>query len=276
MVAPNPSYGLTLIYKVLKMKINRRSLGLLMVLGGLLIAVPVYTYNRKISIENVTKTLSVEQVYQQAQAITVKVLSSSDSLGSGILVKNQGDVYQVLTNDHVLTGTKPPYQIQTYDRVIHPAEVVQGVDFHKQDLALLQFKDKGGKYAIAKVGQSVTLSQGEALFAGGFPYIPPLSKGGLGGDQTTGFTFTQGKFVLKLDKALEGGYQVGYTNRIEKGMSGGPLLNAQGKLVAVNGMHAYPLWDAPDYYEDGSQPSPDLEKIIIESSWGIPIEKTGL
>ncbi|QEI44135.1 hypothetical protein BMF77_04766 [Dolichospermum sp. UHCC 0315A] len=34
---------------------------------------------------------------------------------------------------------------------------------------------------------------------------------------------------IVLEKALERGYQIGYTNKLEKGMSGGPLLNENGQ-----------------------------------------------
>ena len=57
-------------------------------------------------------------------------------------------------------------------------------------------------------------------------------------------------------------------------MSGGALLNSRGEVVGVNGKHAYPLWESPELYQDGSQPCPALEKLITRSSLAIPIEKS--
>ena len=71
---------------------------------------------------------------------------------------------------------------------------------------------------------------------------------------------------------MEGGYQIGYTNDIEKGMSGGPLLNARGEVVGVNGVHAYPLWGDPYQYKDGSEPNAALREQMSKYSWGIPID----
>ncbi|AFW94305.1 trypsin-like protein [Anabaena sp. 90] len=72
--------------------------------------------------------------------------------------------------------------------------------------------------------------------------------------------------MLVLEKALERGYQIGYTNKLEKGMSGGPLLNENGQLIGVNGMHAYPLWDVPSVFIDGTPADEKLHQQIVRLS----------
>ncbi|MBH8566911.1 trypsin-like peptidase domain-containing protein [Nostoc sp. CENA67] len=203
------------------------------------------------------------KLYRQAQSITVKVLST-DFLGSGILLKNQGQVYTVLTNAHVLQAGEPPYRIQTEDDKIYTAHLSHSSSLGKNDLALLQFQSTGNNYTVASLSSS--LAVGDEVFAAGFLATEE-------GTEEQGLAFTKGKVSLMLPKPLEGGYQLGYTNDIQNGMSGGPLLNYRGEVVGVNGMHAYPLWDVPSVFQDGSNADERLHQIITRLNWAVPIDK---
>jgi S1-C subfamily serine protease len=206
--------------------------------------------------------ISVKQLQQQAQAITVKVMSP-DFLGSGIILKRQDTVYTVLTNAHVLRAGQAPYRIQTADGRIWSANVPQTNNFGKNDLAVLQFRSTNAVYLVASLGSSPEVE--DEVFAAGFPMTEKPS-----GEQ--GFVLTTGEVSLMLPKALEGGYQIGYTNEIQKGMSGGALLNSRGEVVGVNGMHAYPLWDTPSVFADGSEADRALHQKITRLSWAVPIK----
>lgn len=257
-------------------------------LVGLSIALPASTPDAAILVKQQATKLSVEQLDRLARSITVRV-RSGETLGSGIIIYKQDSVYQVLTNAHVLRAAAPPYQIQTSEGQTYQAKLLKTINFHGNDLGLLQFASTRN-YAVANFGNSSPLKVGDEVFAAGFslaietsqiaasnPIVPsqkqeekimhPVSR-----EESISFVFTAGKFSLMLDKALEGGYQIGYTNQIEQGMSGGPLLNSRGELVGINGLHANPLWDAPDLYRDGSTPSPLLQQKITQLSWAVPIE----
>lgn len=204
--------------------------------------------------------LSEAQVGQIARWITVKVFSD-ESWGSGILLHQQAKSYTVLTNNHVLTGGNGQhYRIQTPDNRIYAATVSDFKQFAGNDLALLQFSSER-QYAMASVAPADPLCPGEKTFAAGFPF---------GGN---GLVFTTGQISLFLAQAFQGGYQIGYTNDIRKGMSGGPVLNQQGQLLGINGQHAYPLWGNPYVFTDGSTPSESLRQQMVPLSWAIPIEK---
>ena len=219
------------------------------------------------------------QINSIAHEISVKVLDR-DFLGSGFVVKRKGNKYIAITNQHVLRAGEAPYKIETSDGKVYRAKVVADVqvkDF-QYDLAILEF-EADAVYPTATIGNSLYLEVGEPVFAAGFPY------GELDTDKTTPASFDeskdnlklalkQGRVVIVLDRALEEGYQIGYTNDVRKGMSGGPLLNSQGEVVGVNGKHAYPLWESPEIYQDGREPCPALQDLITRSSLAIPIEKS--
>ena len=56
-------------------------------------------------------------------------------------------------------------------------------------------------------------------------------------------------------------------------MSGGALLNLQGEVVGVNGMHAFPLWEIPSVFESGEEADKTLHDKIVRLSWAVPMEK---
>ena len=214
-----------------------------------------------------------------ASEISVKILDR-DFLGSGFIVKRAGNKYTVITNQHVLRAGEAPYNIKTSDGKTYSA-MVADVDARDRqyDLAILEF-EADAVYPTATIGNSLYLEVGEPVFAAGFPYrelntnelrTPSLFKQS---KDSLELALKQGRVVIVLDRALEEGYQIGYTNDVRKGMSGGPLLNARGEVVGVNGKHAYPLWESPEIYQDGSQPCPALQKLITRSSLAIPIEKS--
>ena len=206
--------------------------------------------------------ISTEKLRLLAQAMTVKVMSK-EFLGSGILLRKQDSIYTVLTNAHVLRADDAPYRIQTPDGQTYTASLPKNTKFGKNDLAILQFRSPNKIYTVASITSKLIV--GDEVFASGFYSQYDEEK--------HQFSFTTGKVSLLLPKALEGGYQIGYSNDIQKGMSGGPLLNCRGEVVGVNGMQANPLWDAPSIFVDGSEADKGLHQQINRLSWAVPIDK---
>ncbi|MGH1397549.1 MAG: tetratricopeptide repeat-containing S1 family peptidase, partial [Trichormus sp.] len=246
--------------------VDHRSLALIAWMGLVLMlpiqAVGLTIFPGKVSAQQPNVQLSEEQLKQLAKSITVKVLSGENT-GSGIILKKNNQVYTVITNRHVLEASIPP-KIQTEDGKIYPANVVKGVNFQGKDLALLQFRTNAN-YRVAPLGNLATVTVNEPIYAAGFPSENQGSK-------SQGFVFKAGQVLLVQERAFKEGYQIGYNNEIEKGMSGGPILNRRGQVIGINGIHAYPLWGNPYVYEDGSRPTAALQDLISRYSWGIPIQ----
>ncbi|RCJ25640.1 peptidase S1 [Nostoc minutum NIES-26] len=214
--------------------------------------------------------LSVKQLQQLSKTITVKI-SAKELLGSGTLLQRKGQIYTVITNAHVLRAAKPPYQIQTPDGRVYQASVLQVTEFQKDDLAVLQFRSSDVVYPVANVKDTSSLQVGDEVFVGGFTSNVTAQK--LSTQTDKDFMFTSGRISLLLDKALDQGYQIGYTNDVRKGMSGAPLLNRHGEVVGINSLHKDPIWDTPEVYQDGSQPEQRLQELITRSSMAVPIRE---
>ncbi|MDZ8079735.1 MAG: tetratricopeptide repeat protein [Nostoc sp. DcaGUA01] len=234
---------------------------------GIVLTLPIQTvylsiFSPRVYAQQSNSERSPEQIKQLARTITVKILSG-ENRGSGILLKKQGQTYTVITNRHVLESGKP-VQIQTADGKIYQGSLVKGVNFQGKDLALLEFRATGN-YSLAPLGNLSTIAVNEPIYAAGFPFEGNPS-------QSQGFVFKAGQILLVADRAFKEGYQLGYSNEIEKGMSGGPILNRRGQVIGINGIHAYPLWGNPYVYEDGSQPTEALRDLMSRYSWGIPIQ----
>lgn len=206
-----------------------------------------------------------------AAEISVKILDRN-FLGSGFLIRHTGNKYFVVTNQHVLRAGTAPYKIETPDGRVYRAKIIHNLvaTDYQYDLAVLSF-EADTIYSTARLGSSLFLEVGEPIFAAGFPHPEtertPASK-------SEELALKSGRVAIVLNRALAEGYQIGYTNNVEKGMSGGPVLNSRGEVIAINGKHAYPLWESPEVYQDGSEPCPALQELITRTSLAIPIEKS--
>ncbi|MBE9214956.1 tetratricopeptide repeat protein [Plectonema cf. radiosum LEGE 06105] len=205
-----------------------------------------------------SNTLSPEKIRQLAQAVTVKVLSNNKG-GSGVLISKQGQTYTILTNAHVIS-TKGTHSIQTPDGKTHKATVISsGNSLSGNDLAVLQFQAQDN-YQIVTLATNSNLSENQEVLAAGFP------------DHSKELVITNGKISLLSPQPLIGGYQIGYTNEIRQGMSGGTLLNQEGKLIGINGLNNNAILNDTYTYEDGTVPNAEEIQRLKKFSFAVPIQ----
>jgi tetratricopeptide (TPR) repeat protein/S1-C subfamily serine protease len=202
------------------------------------------------------------EVENIAIQMTVQI-SSGDRRGSGIIIKKEGNVYTVLTNRHVISqGNKTT--VVTPDGEVVEATPVSEVNLSNLDVFLLRF-NSAGSYGIAEFTNPQNLTTNTVIYAAGFPY------------QTNKFTFVSGSLIESPNMAFKEGYQLGYDlnydEEIAKGMSGGPILTEQGKVIGINGIHAsaVTILYNPFVYANGQAPTAAELDRFTRYNWGIPI-----
>ncbi|WP_306590835.1 trypsin-like peptidase domain-containing protein [Geothrix sp. 21YS21S-4] len=138
--------------------------------------------------------------------------------GSGVIISPQGEI---LTNYHVIAsmgGSDNSLEVKTSDNKSYKATVL-GKD-KELDIALI--KIDGAHLPFAKLGDSDSLKIGEWVVAIGNPF-------GLEHTVTQGIISAKGR---KLDTGVSSFLQTDAA--INRGNSGGPLLNLRGEVVGIN------------------------------------------
>jgi tetratricopeptide (TPR) repeat protein len=180
--------------------------------------------------------LSATEVQAIAKAVTVEInLQEDSSVGSGVIIARQGDLYTLVTNRHVVCGKKSRNKVPTgesYDlgladgqhyRVTAASVKLLGTDL---DLAIIQFRSQRN-YAVAKVAASDSLKVNAKIYVTGFPFEQP------------GFSFNEGGTIAVVNKRVtgdNGGYTIIYDAPTLPGMSGGGVFDPNGRLVAIHGV----------------------------------------
>jgi tetratricopeptide (TPR) repeat protein len=189
-----------------------------------------------VSVADLVSAKSAKEVEAIARSTTVEIkLRQKGEVGSGVIIDQQGDLYTVATNRHVVCGagnatcTKVPTE-ETFDlglvggqRVAVKSAMIKVVG-KDLDLAIIQFRSSR-KHAVAQIDAS-SLKFNETVFTAGFPFDKP------------GFTFGQGLTHAVVNKRIngdKGGYSIIYDALTLPGMSGGGVFNSNGQLVAIHG-----------------------------------------
>ncbi|MDA3947682.1 MAG: DegQ family serine endoprotease [Spirochaeta sp.] len=144
----------------------------------------------------------------------------TQGLGSGVIVRRDGNRYYVLTNDHVI-GNASEITVTLDDGSDYTAEIV-GKDARK-DLAMISFESTE-QLSVAALGNSDDLQVGDWVLAIGSPF-------GFQSTVTAGIVSAVGRRggpagnisdFIQTDAA------------INRGNSGGALVNLEGQVVGIN------------------------------------------
>ncbi|MDE5121425.1 MAG: serine protease, partial [Trichodesmium sp. St19_bin1] len=200
----------------------------------------------------------------------VKIFNKSGH-GTGFFVKGKPGLCSVLTVAHVLKEKEKNY-IETKDSKRWPIKEIK-IRSSGIDLALLTFKPEGDKcnYLPLKIGNSESLKIYNPIYISGYP------NRGLNGRPI--MQSVEGK--VSGVGSLAKGYGISYRAFTVGGMSGAPVLDKTGKVVAIHGMSDFEIvqrWESKQAnLSEGQRELYDgaVKRINTDQrltfSWGIPI-----
>jgi len=166
-------------------------------------------------------TATAEKV---APEITVRIEGTAQ--GSGVIVERVGTIYKVLTNAHVLQK-RGVYSLVTPDGKCYSINSSTIQRLPELDLAIFLFKSPQ-VYEVAQIGDPGKLTLGQRVYVGGW------ARSGARLHPRV-FLTSEGQ-LREINSQLPWGYSLTYTNLVRVGMSGGPILDQQGRLLGINGM----------------------------------------
>jgi serine protease Do len=178
------------------------------------------------TIPSYTRTgLNPQEISQIAQEITV--LIKSQYSGSGVIIAKNGSTYYVLTAAHVVKYPDLSYTIVTPDQQEYTLDYQTVRKIPDVDLAILEFRSDR-TYSTARLANSDQATIGAETNVFGFPALSASI-------QEVTFRFAgKGTVSARLQNQAEG-YNLVYNNNTDSGMSGGPVLDAMGRLIGIHG-----------------------------------------
>ncbi|MEC4895017.1 MAG: tetratricopeptide repeat protein, partial [Oscillatoria sp. PMC 1050.18] len=181
--------------------------------------------------ENLTGVAA--EVQQIGREITVRIENERDN-GSGVIIAKRGKTYYVLTADHVVRN-EGKYQVFTPDGQGYEVDYSTVKRLPGVDLAVLQFKSKEN-YRVAELGDYY-LANEQFMFVSGWAGAKYTQLGKPKQLFSSGQVFSQEEGTAVQTESfytLGAGYELTYTNLTFGGMSGGAVLDTQGRLIGIH------------------------------------------
>ena len=181
-----------------------------------------------ITIPTIATAKTAQEVAEIATPITVQINSSLGD-GSGVIIAKNGNIYTVLTVNHVVEDSETEYSIRTHrekDYQVTNVINLQKTD-EEPDLAILKF-ESSEEYPIATLGNSEQSVIGAQIYVFGYP-----ATGGLFGVDRAP-ELSPG-LITSRPKNRPEGYTLRYQAVTWSGMSGGPVFDTDGRVVGLHG-----------------------------------------
>jgi S1-C subfamily serine protease len=172
------------------------------------------------------------RIYRQVSPAVANILTKAteydffmdpvpvEGAGSGFVIDARG---YILTNFHVVEGAQS-IEVVLGDQSRYPAKFI-GAD-QRNDVALVKIEPKGKNLVALSLGDSSAIQVGQKVLAIGNPF-------GFQSTLTTGVVSALGRTVQTsqttfIDEAIQ------TDAAINRGNSGGPLINSHGQVIGIN------------------------------------------
>lgn len=172
------------------------------------------------------------RIYRQSSSAVANILTKAteydfwmdpvpvEGAGSGFVIDGKG---YILTNFHVVQGAQT-IEVVLGDQSRHSAKFI-GAD-QRNDVALIKIDPGNKPLAVLPLGDSSSLQVGQKVLAIGNPF-------GFQSTLTTGVVSALGRTVQTgqntlIDEAIQ------TDAAINRGNSGGPLMNTHGEVIGIN------------------------------------------
>ncbi len=164
-------------------------------------------------------SVALTELFESVRPAIVQIRNEQRGGGTGVVWQTDG---RIITNNHVVPNDNDKIQVHFVDGRSFAAEIIQRNP--SLDLALLQIQ--GDTFQALPVGDSSKLRVGELVFAIGHPWGQKWS-------------VTAGIFSTMTTLQRRDGTSTQYIKSdvlLAPGNSGGPLLDADGKVIGINAM----------------------------------------
>ncbi len=174
--------------------------------------------------------MTAKEINRIAAPVTVQINNNVDGGGSGVIIARNGNTYSVLTVNHVVKRPALTYAIRTNKGKNYQVTRVQRLQQSEigPDLAMVTFNSPD-KYPTATLGNSEQAEIGAEIYISGYPAL----EGEKGTERD--YVFSQG-IVTSRPTSHPLGYTLRYNAVTVSGMSGGPVFDANGRLVGIHGL----------------------------------------
>jgi tetratricopeptide (TPR) repeat protein len=179
----------------------------------------------------VAAPMTKDAIAKIAQQTTVRITSSANSFGSGVIIQKQGNIYTLLTAKHVVAKKGKIYPQLTAMTANGNKIAIKDIRLASKDvdLAIVKFTSTNN-YPVAKLARnSDEIVEGMPVYVSGYPL-------GINANKAI-YSFLTGKVAANSSQPVNAyGYSMVYSNETLPGQSGGPVWNDRGEVVAIHGM----------------------------------------